>query len=130
MSEPVHVDRDIFLIGIIGKIVDRVCLYVFLFGVVWLVKDGIVQVVDKSPEQIDALTALVREFIGLFTSKNVHLWGGWPVAGIFFVAWKMERHGKKRAIEKLGQCREALEAGDIGGRSSSGLSPTGDTPKE
>lgn len=51
------------------------------------------------------------------------------LCGLVGVAWKLERNGKKRAIKEKSKYQSLLEQKDLY-RSSSGLTKTGETPKE
>lgn len=104
----------------------RYSLYAWI---AWIIKDGITQIVTHSPEQIGAVTVLLRAFAGVFIKGNMHVWFSWAISGILLISWYCERQGKKRAIKELGTCRKQIEGNDPGGRSTSGLSETGDTPK-
>lgn len=86
-----------------------------------LILDGLQPlVVGQSPEAITALAAVIREFhLG---SALGYLWGAGATA-----AWTIERKGKKRAIQKKSEYQGMVESGEPN-RSSSGLTPTGDTP--
>lgn len=86
-----------------------------------LILDGLQPlVVGQSPEAITALAAVIREFhLG---SVLGYLWGAGATA-----AWTIERKGKKRAIQKKSEYQSMVESGEPN-RSSSGLTPTGDTP--
>ncbi|MEW6219735.1 MAG: hypothetical protein AB1634_09425 [Thermodesulfobacteriota bacterium] len=84
--------------------------------------EGIRPFLESRPEIIDALARLAGKV-------NVGNITGYVIGAISGGAWYLERRGKKRAIARKGQYQRRAEAGDIH-RSSSGLTPTGDTPKE
>ena len=105
----------------------RYMLYAYI---AWLFYDGAITLATKSPEQIGALTIFLRELTSIFTKTNMPIWAGWPLAFLLGIAWTIEHAGKKRAIKKCGHFRKLVEDGDPGGRTSSGLSETGDTPEE
>ena len=130
MSEKAKAAVEIFKIEKTWDGILVLAKYVLIGYIVWLFYDGSIIVVTKTPEQIGALTNLLREIASVFTKANVPVWAGWPLAGGLLFAWRMERSAKKRAIKKVGTYRKFIESEDPGGRTSSGLSETGDTPEE
>lgn len=96
---------------------------------IYLICSTFYKVVSYSPEQIGALGALLRAFSDILSTLKLPVWGGWCASFGFGLLWAYERKAKKRAIKQLGYFRAQLEAHDPGGRSSSGLSSTGETPK-
>jgi len=74
------------------------------------------------PASLDALSNVIEKI----------KFGDW-LHGILTVtvgsAWALERQGKKRAIRKLAECRNAVEAKDKH-KGSSQLDKNGDTPKK
>ena len=130
MAKPSKIELEMFVIAQRWAAVLKLAQFGLYAWIAWLIYDGVLQIIEHSPEQIGAFGALLRDFSGIFTKANAHIWGGWLLAAGFGVAWKFERNGKKRAVRKLGHYRKEEEDNDPGERSSSGLSETGDTPEE
>ena len=80
-------------------------------------------IATNSPDQLSALAKVIEVL-------KVNDIFSWIVTGITGTAWYIERNGKKRAIVKIGKLTKKIEENDSGGRTSSGLSETGDTPED
>lgn len=92
-------------------------------AVVYFIFDGLRPlIVGQSPEAIAALAKVVE-------AVNPATYSGYLFGAVATGAWWLERKGKKRAIQRKSDFQKELEAGDKN-RTSSGLTPTGDTPKE
>lgn len=90
---------------------------------IWLVFDGLHKVIaGQTPDGISAFAKVV-EALNLGSVLG-YIWGGGATIG-----WMRERKGKKRAIGEKSRFQKLAEKNDPG-RSSSGLTETGDTPVE
>jgi hypothetical protein len=85
-----------------------------------LILAGIRPIIGQSADQINALASFVQSF---------HLGSifGYVLAGIFGVAWAVERKGKHRAIQQKAHFQDIAERNEPN-RSSSGLTQTGQSP--
>lgn len=90
---------------------------------IWIIMNGLIQIATNSPDQLSALAKVIEVL-------KVNDIFSWIVTGITGTAWYIERNGKKRAIVKIGKLTKKIEENDSGGRTSSGLSETGDTPED
>lgn len=102
-----------------GAIVVKSIALVWAVG---LMMSGLQMIVLSQPENIDALGRFVEKI-----RMGEAL--GYAIAGVMGLAYYRERKGKKRAIEIKGCMQRELESNDPE-RSTSGLSPQGDCPKE
>lgn len=92
-------------------------------GAVWLIFNGIEPILKGlDADQIGAV-ARVIEALNLGSMAG-YIWGTVATA-----AYIVERKGKKRAITKKAEFQEIVESSDAN-RTSSGLSKTGESPKE
>lgn len=91
-----------------------VCVFIIFYGLKSLV-DG------RSAQVLLAMSQLVKSF-GLQT------WLGYVWGGVSTSAWLIERKGKKRAIKEKSEYQHRAEGGEVN-RTSSGLTPTGETPE-
>lgn len=69
----------------------------------------------------------IRAFSSFIAALNIGNWLSYLIAAVLGVAWWHERSGKKRAIQQKAHFQDIVERNDLN-RSSSGLTPTGDTP--
>lgn len=90
-------------------------LYIFMAGIAEITS-------TSSTDQIHALTKFAHEM-----NAGYLVYGLFAALGIG--AYARERSGKKRAIKKLGEQRKLNESKDPGGRTTSNLTETGDTPR-
>jgi len=97
-------------ITIIGLIA---CVYIFL--------EGLRPFFESNPESISAMA----DFVDKLNFSNMFSYV--LTAGVF-VAYKLERNGKKRAVQKLAKFTQNDQFSDSY-RSSSGLTSEGNTPK-
>ncbi|UGA37810.1 hypothetical protein JOS77_28320 [Chromobacterium haemolyticum] len=88
---------------------------------IWLVLSGLEPLISgKSAQDLKALAEIV-------SAMQLHTIVGYALAAVTTTAWYYERSGKKRAIEMKSFYQQKLEGGEPN-RSSSGLTPTGETP--
>jgi hypothetical protein len=91
-------------------------------GSVWLVMSGLNELASKSPESLGAVSKIVN-------AMHLGMWVAVVAAAIFGVTSYLERKGKKRAIREKGRYQQQAEGGEEQ-RTSSKLTPEGDTPRE
>lgn len=103
---------------LLGVVIRCVAVYV----IVQLIIDGLVEISEKSPQQIFALSAFAAK---LKLSDII----SWIISAVCMVGYFCERNGKKRAIKKISRLQKEVEKDDPN-RTSSGLTITGDTPKD
>lgn len=96
---------------------------------VWLVTKGLAELVQQPAKNLSA-TARVIESISGVLDAIARTGRVFCFLAIFLlaVAWFWERQGKKRAIREKARYQQMAESGEQG-RTSSGLTETGDTPK-
>lgn len=70
---------------------------------------------------------VITAFGRLISALNIGNWLSYLISAVLYIAWWNERSGKKRAIQQKAHFQDIVEH-DEPNRSSSGLSPTGDTP--
>ncbi len=92
----------------------------FVLGI-GLMMWGVKEVSRSAPGSITALAGVLREWR---LPEIVLVFGN----VFFYSLYRMERHGKKRAIEKKGVYQHRAEVADPD-RTSCGLTRRGDTPK-
>lgn len=105
----------------IGLVKHLVTLGAALFAL-QIIFDGMKPFIGQNPDAIEAFAKLAAAI----NPSNIT---GYFLALICGVGWKLERSGKQRANIHKGKYQKQVEAGDKY-RSSSGLTETGQTPKE
>jgi len=88
----------------------------------WIIMDSLQSFFTHDTEVIVAMTNLIDKI-------NISNITGYFLAALATIAWRIERNGKKRAIEEKGKYQRLVEKKDAS-RSSSGLDATGDNPEK
>ncbi|MFT3870459.1 MAG: hypothetical protein QM715_18575 [Nibricoccus sp.] len=89
---------------------------------IYFIMNGCVSMSDKNPSSINALSNFVEKFkLGTIF--------GYALAGLCGAGYWYERKGKKRAIQEKAHYQKIAEKNDPD-RPSSGLTSTGQTPKD
>lgn len=92
-------------------------------GAVWLIFKGMEPILKGL--DADQIGAVARVFEALnLGSMSGYIWGA-----VATVAYHIEKKGKKRAITKKAEYQQIVESFDVN-RTSSGLSKTGESPRE
>lgn len=87
-----------------------------------LIMNGIIEISEKSPGQILALSDFIEK---LKLSDIIP----WIISAVTSTGYMYERSGKKRAIKKVSRLQKEVEKNDPN-RTSSGLTETGETPED
>lgn len=87
---------------------------------VYCIMTGLAEIVKSNPESVSALAAVVKAL----DLKTWLPYIGWGVTG---AAWMVTNQMRKRAIRKKAALQKLVDGNDPG-RTSSGLTPSGDTP--
>lgn len=96
----------------------RCAAWLFAF---WMMFSSLRDVALHRPEALEGMASVVRAFA-------LDRWVYVLTVGVATVAWYTERSGKKRAIREKGKYQGRAE-GNLPGRTSSGLTDTGETPQ-
>lgn len=89
---------------------------------IWVIMKGLEPFLYSDPDTINAMAVVLDKI-------NVSNISGYIVATFTSCAWYMERLGKKRAIKEKGKYQKIAEQNDEF-RSTSGLTETGETPRD
>lgn len=92
----------------------------FIFSV-YIIFEGLEPFFKSNPDSIAAMSLFIEKL-------NISNVTGYVLSAAFGVAYTIERSGKKRAVQKISDLTQKVEANDAY-RSSSGLTKEGNTPK-
>jgi hypothetical protein len=93
-----------------------------IIGSLWVIMNGLQGLAGQSGEQLTGMALLVEKF---HLSKMIH----YCADAVLVTAFVVQRRNAKRAIEQKAKYQQMAENGDSN-RSSSGLTPTGNTPND
>ena len=93
-----------------------------IIGSLWVIMNGLKGLAGQSGEQLNAMALLVEKF---HLSTMVH----YCADGVLVAACLVQRKNAKRAIEQKSKYQHQAEDGEAN-RSTSGLTPTGNTPND
>lgn len=98
---------------------------VTILGIVWalwIIIKGLEPFLYSDPNIINAIAVVIEKI-------NISNITGYIVATLTSCGWYLERRGKKRAIIEKGKYQKIAEQNDDF-RSTSGLTETGETPRD
>lgn len=109
------------LVKMVGGIFKMVLTFAFALGAIFLMLNGLKQISEvASARQITALSLIVDKFK---LSDIVH----YTIDGALIVSYCLQRRNCKKAIKDKAELQRQLQQGEPN-RTSSNLTPTGETP--
>lgn len=113
--------RAAMVVAEVGKIVKMIVLGLVVMGCLWVIMDGLENLLVGDDKQILAISEVVDKF-GFATIFHV------LIEAVLLIALGVTHITKKKAIAEKSNMRKQLEANDPY-RGSSGLTPTGGNPE-